>query len=110
MCLAIGHWSRATELDCQVVLIRVLLTSLPWASKLLLVVCDPLCGTLSFALTWVAERRGRDNTEESRTSPQNLQPEAPHGHLRRQFRGPESSNVRCLAKSGYLHVVRNQQI
>ncbi|CAE7255687.1 unnamed protein product [Symbiodinium sp. CCMP2456] len=40
----------------DVVLIRVLLTSWPWASKLLLVVCDPLCGTLSFALTWVAER------------------------------------------------------
>ncbi|CAE7534476.1 unnamed protein product [Symbiodinium pilosum] len=40
----------------DVVLIRVLLTSWPSASKLLLVVCDPLCGTLSFALTWVAER------------------------------------------------------
>ena len=43
---------------CQVVLMRVLLTSWPAASRLLLVVCDPLCGTLSFALTWVAERSG----------------------------------------------------
>ena len=40
----------------DVVLIRLLLSSWMAAGKILLVISDPLCGTLSFALTWVAER------------------------------------------------------
>eukprot|EP00929_Paragymnodinium_shiwhaense_P092214 TRINITY_DN52096_c0_g3_i2.p1 TRINITY_DN52096_c0_g3~~TRINITY_DN52096_c0_g3_i2.p1 ORF type:complete len:561 (-),score=110.00 TRINITY_DN52096_c0_g3_i2:394-2076(-) len=40
----------------DVVLFRVLLVSWPAASRLLLTVSDPLCGCLSFLLTWIAER------------------------------------------------------
>ena len=61
---------------CKVVLIRVLLTAWPAASRWLLVVCDPLCGTLSFALTWVAERSGwlqsPKNIQEHPTTPYSI--------------------------------------
>ena len=40
----------------DVVLIRLLLSTWMAAAKTLLVIVDPFCGTVAFALTWVAER------------------------------------------------------
>jgi hypothetical protein len=40
----------------DVVLVRLLLSTWMAAAKVLLVIVDPFCGTVAFALTWVAER------------------------------------------------------
>ncbi|CAK8986953.1 unnamed protein product [Durusdinium trenchii] len=40
----------------DVVLVQLLLSSWRTAAKILLVIGDPFCGALSFALTWIAER------------------------------------------------------
>ncbi|CAJ1457499.1 unnamed protein product [Effrenium voratum] len=42
----------------DVIIIRLLLNSWLTCAKVLLMIGDPLCGCLSFALTWVAERPG----------------------------------------------------